>query len=475
MKYRKVCLHCGKENTTRNYTCDCRGEAWQKEYRTLGIEFELDEADERRGRQSFLDYDFDSSQGILQYALLPFAAQGPGAPETAGLTPLYHLRHLSACYGSEVYIKNEGDNPSGCFKDRETLLCLLNARRKKAEHAVIYSSGNAAASAALFARNSRLHLLTFVAGDTYEEKIEYIRNHGSDVIVIGEENTNFEEGYRLFSSLNSKGIYTRNGYDNWSVRNPYRVQGDKTTALEVVKQLSGNGPYWMAPDYVIVPTANGSCLAGMWKGFEELYELGLAENLPAMVSVGIENANPVFKAVQENETTRPVKGNIEKLEESDARIGSIIVAEEGYDSIQAAKAVLQSGGTAIEVKRHHIRKAMVDFLMKEREKALEHAILPEPASYTALAAIGLLRKEGTLAPKDKVVAVITGHGLKAREVVEEMIGERPELQEVAGRIMEQKKEDMGPKAAIKGKRIQVEASYDALAEAFLRLAKEGVG
>ncbi|MCO6476942.1 MAG: pyridoxal-phosphate dependent enzyme [Phaeodactylibacter sp.] len=474
LNFKNVCLHCHTENTSRNYTCDCGEEGWREEYRALGLEYELDEEDIRRARQSFRDYDFDSPRGMLQYTLLPYAAGVREPPQLVGLTPLYRLRHLSGQYGCEVYIKNEGDNPSGCFKDRETMLCLLNARRKGLSHAVIYSSGNAAASAALFAQELKLHLLTFVAGDTYDEKIEFIRNRGADVIVIGDENTNFEEGYRLFSTLNNEGVYTDNGYDNWSVRNPYRVEGDKSTALETIKQLSGGSPPWVAPDYVIVPTANGSCLAGMWKGFQELSELGLIESLPAMVSVGIKNANPVYKAVQQEKTRRPAKGNIEKLDEADARIGSIIVAEEGYDSIQAAKAVLQSGGTAVEVQRPQIRKALSDFLEKEKELALEHSILPEPASYTALAAIEILQKDGYLKPKDQVVAVITGHGLKAREVTDELIGENAALQEVADQVVEQKREDMDPKASTKGRRVKVEASYDAVVEAFLRLAEEDV-
>lgn len=472
LTFKKTCLHCGRENASGNYTCDCGDEPWRQQYRSLDLEFELDEADRRRARLSFRNYDFSSPRGILQYALLPYAAYVQEPSQQVGLTPLYRLPYLSAGYGCEVYIKNEGDNPSGCFKDRETLLCLLNARRKNARHAVIYSSGNAAASAALFAQELQLHMLTFVAGDTYDEKVEFIRNRGSDVIVIGDDNTNFEEGYRLFSALNGDGLYLNNGYDNWSVRNPYRVQGDKTTALEIVKQISGGTPPWETPDYVIVPTANGSCLAGMWKGFKELYALGLVRRLPAMVSVGIENANPVYKAVEEQETSHPVKGNIRQLREPDARIGSIIVAEEGYDSIQAARAVLESGGTAVEVRRSHIRKALIDFLEQEKELALENSILPEAASYTALAAIGILKKNGVVHTGDRVVSVITGHGLKAREVIDELIGCTPAVQEVADRIAEQKKEDMGPKAPAKGRRVQVEATREAVAKAFLRLAAE---
>jgi threonine synthase len=192
---------------------------------------------------------------------------------------------MSDDLGCQVYLKDEGTNPSGCFKDRETTMCLLNSIRRNLRNAVIYSSGNAAASAAIFAQKIDFHLVTFVAGDTYPEKIDFIRHHGSDVVVIGDSNTNFETGFRLFARLNADGVFSEKLYDNWSVRNPYRVQGDKTTALELVRQLAAQQiPY--VPDYVIVPTANGSCLAGIWKGFTELKALGIIEQLPKLARIG---------------------------------------------------------------------------------------------------------------------------------------------------------------------------------------------
>jgi len=470
--FKKVCLHCGKENHTDNYTCKCGSESWRKEYRSLDLEFKLDQQDARRARRSFRRYHFKSALGMLQYTLLPFVPRTlKKLKQTAGLTPLYRMDNLSEYYGSHIYIKNEGDNPSGCFKDRETMLCLINSKRKKSKRAVIYSSGNAAASASLFAQRAGMQMLTFVAGDTYEEKIEYIQNRGSDVIVIGDKHTNFEEGYRLFASLGQEGLFEQQQFDNWSIRNPYRVQGDKTTAIEIVKQISGNQEPWISPDYVIVPTANGSCLAGIWKGFTELYELGLIDKLPSMVSVGIQFANPVFKAVLKKEVRRPMKGDIDKLEERDAQVGSTIVAEEGYDSVQAARAVLESNGYAVVVRRRHIRRAMATFLEMERQKAVEHAILPEPASFTALAAIRRLNKRGILQPEDKVVSIITGHGMKGADAIYDLAAGRKELLRTAREIISRRKNRMKNSPNItKGRCLRVEASHDAIAKAFLELS-----
>lgn len=224
-----------------------------------------------------------------------------------------------------------------------------------------------------------MQLINFVPGDTYAEKITYIQKCGSDVVVLGKASTSFEEGFRLFVGLNEANVFEEAGFDNWAVRNPYRVQGDKTTAVEIARQLESQ-MHEPIPDVVIVPSANGSNLAGIWEGFNELKHLGITDKLPRMVVAGIANANPICKAVRMQEQDVPVACDLSGLQEQDAKIGSIIVAEEGYDSVEAAKAVLESGGTAVEVGTHNIRKVMVRFLHRERRLALKHGVLPEPAS-----------------------------------------------------------------------------------------------
>ncbi|MEX2336728.1 MAG: pyridoxal-phosphate dependent enzyme, partial [Fulvivirga sp.] len=285
LKFEKRCLYCGRINNSVTYTCDCRSEKWFNEYRVLDIKLFFTPQDKEDIFQSFNTYSFDHADGIAQYKALPFRDWYPRKFEPVGLTPLYYLKNLSNGLNTQIFIKNEGENPSGCFKDRETLLALLNSKRRGLCHAVIYSSGNAAASAAKFAQKLDMQLITFVAGDTYPEKTDFIRRHGSDVIVVGDEKTSFEEGFRIFAAINAEGIFAENGFDNWSVRNPYRVQGDKTTAVEMVKQL-GDGPSdAKVPDWVVIPTANGSCIAGIWKGFKEMKQLGIISKLPKMVSV----------------------------------------------------------------------------------------------------------------------------------------------------------------------------------------------
>lgn len=464
----KRCLHCGTLNEAENYSCAC-GASWTDEYRSVGLHFNLYQPDVEAIRRAFHTYQFDNKAGILQYPLLPHRQYVPDGLFAVGGTPLYHLDELGDQYERDMYIKNEGDNSSGCFKDRETLACLLNTRRKGLHKAAIYSSGNAAASAALFARQLGLQLITFVAGDTYEEKIRYIQEQGSDVIVVGNQHTSFEEGFRLYSRLNTRGVLQSQHFDDWSVRNPYRVQGDKTTAVEITRQLMAHGES-PVPDYVIVPSANGSHLVGLWRGFKELHQLGIIKTLPRMVVAGIRHANPICEAVRREEQDRPVICPLDNLRPQDAKMGSIIVAQEGYDSIEAAKAVLESGGVAVEVGAEAIQQSMLDFLTREHELALDQAVLPEPASCIALAAVKQLRDRDILQPGDISVPVITGHGVKAQATLRTLLRDKPKLIRTMEGIVQKKKPQLALGNTVQpGRRLTVPANYKAVKRAFISL------
>lgn len=467
MDFQLKCMFCEGKSNSPDYNCSCRSEMWTNRYRSIDIEI-----DARRYKaetaSSFLNYNFHDKAGMLQYNLLPHLSQKSN--KTVGLTPLHYLSDFS--FGNNhLFLKDEGQNPSGCFKDRESIMCLLHPKAEELNNVLIYSSGNAAASAAVMLKDLPCRLLTFVPGDTYPEKIEYIRDHGSDVIVIGGENTGFEEGYRLFADMNAAHVFADNGFDNWSVNNPYRVQGDKTIAIEIVKQLSPQTETTVVPDYVIVPTANGSCLTGIWKGFKELYETGIIEKLPKMVSAGIKNASPVYKAVQQHKTHQPVRCDLSKTDDDDAKVGSIILAEEGYDSIQAADAVIKSDGLAVELHASDIRQSLIKFLKKENELALKHSILPEPASMTSLAALIKMKNELDSSKENIIVSVCTGHGLKARQKIDTLLKQQPDLKKTVEQIIARRDENMISPRTNAGTKLLAEDDLASVLEAFLELKK----
>lgn len=468
MNFKVLCRYCHQESSGPNYICNCKSAPWISAYRTLYIEVQSENL-EKCASDSFDRYSFSSPRGMLQYQLLPNREFKEDQYPTVGLTPFYELDNLSRHLGTVVHLKDEGFNPSGCFKDRETMMCLLKSKDEGRDKAVIYSSGNAAASAAHFAEQSEHQLIAFVPGDTYPEKIGYIRNHGADVIVIGDQQTNFEEGYELFSELNEDDLFTEYGFDNWSVCNPYRVEGDKTIALEIVKQLSAPTGDAEVPDFVLVPTANGSCLAGIWKGFKEMYETGVIQKLPKMVSVGINNANPTAKSVRLQETKRPVRCDISQTASSDIEVGSIIVAERGYDSMEAAEAVIESGGRAIELNTSDIQQTLVKFLELEGPRALKHNILPEPAGMTSLAGITKLKRSNNLSASDTIVSVSTGDGVKAQNIIHSLMEKRPDLEEIVDQIVARKEPFNNGDSSVRGQKNNVKTDVEALRHSFLEL------
>lgn len=324
-----------------------------------------------------------------------------------------------------------------------------------------------------------MHLIAVLPGDTYPEKIDFIRDHGADVILIGDEQSSFEQGYRLYcqadmhNGRNNGKIPENSSYGDWSVRNPFRTVGDKTTAVEIVKQFHGHNGKISVPDYIIVPTANGSCLTGIWKGFEELYSLGIIDRLPKMVSAGIDNASPVYGAVQKKKTKTPFRCDPSKMKDEDKRIGSIIVAEEGYDSLEAARAVLESGGMAVEVGWKKIKKMLSLFLESEQKLVDQHDILPEPASLTALAAIEELKNQQKLKKNDdKVVAVLTGQGIKAKRKILELVDENPAEEKLVREIMRRQEKTLFPKAGKRGGIINIKADENELQAAFHQLKQQ---
>lgn len=471
LRYKTVCLYCGENFTSTNYNCNCSDRQWQKEYRTLTLEFDYQTQDIERIKKSFENYDLTHDLGMLQYKALPGLTFAKGNELTVGNTQLLPLQNLAGLLKSKTYIKVEGHNPSGCFKDRETMMCLLNSRKLGLESAVIYSSGNAAASAAVFAQHHQLHLVTFVSGDTYREKIDFITERGADVIVIGDDNTNFEEGYRIFCQINANNHFIKAGYDNWAVTNPYRTQGDKTTAVEIIRQLSQGHKILKVPDYVVIPTANGSCMAGVYKGFKELFDLGVINSIPKMISVGIQNANPVAQAVLKQQYQTPESCDLSRVKAADAKIGSTILAEEGYDSIQAARAVEQTNGLALELTRNDIEEFYLLLLDKEADLMQEENILPEPASILSIAAVKKLAQQRTLNENDVVVSIVTGSGVKARRKINEIMSDQPEALKIVEQILIEKKKNQYPKEKNKGREIRVSSQRKEVIAAFNKLAK----
>lgn len=312
-----------------------------------------------------------------------------------GDTPLTKAKKFGKEVGlTDLWIKREDLNPTGCFKDRESAVIISVALEKGEKVVYVVSSGNAALSTARFATEAGIDITCYVPEKTTKGKKELITDYGAKIELIPGF---YEDVYRTVADMNPPGWNVTSG------QNPYRIEGGKTMAYEIFEQLGE------VPDVIVIPSGNGGCLAATWKGFGELKKLGKINKLPQMVCVQIKDAAPIKVALEEG---KPYV-TLGEIEDS---LAEGIVAQESYNSPQAVLALKESGGYVIEVTDNEIKAAIKRIIKTER-------IIPE---FTAGATFAALHKLS--APKDAlVVAVNTGDGKKVLKELEEEIGEKINL------------------------------------------------
>jgi threonine synthase len=176
------------------------------------------------------------------------------------------------------------------------------------------------------------------------------------------------------------------------------LEGDKTEAYEIYKGLME------IPDWVVVPTGNGSNLAGIWKGFKEMHDLGVTNKLPKLICVQVKGGDPIAKAFEQK------KDSSIRVENPPDSIAEGIVAKDCYDATKALRALKESNGITVAVDDLEVIEYMEMLAGKE-------GVFVEPTSATTLAAVGKLRETYAIDKSDKIVCVLTGSGLKATKEV----------------------------------------------------------
>jgi threonine synthase len=307
-----------------------------------------------------------------------------------GGTPLLHTRNLSQYWGAKnIYVKNESSNPTGSFKDRETSVMISMAREFGVKAVTITSSGNAGGAVAAYANAACMDAYCFVpvSFSPSGKRSGYIAYNPTALIGM---HGFYEEISAIAIELGlRRGWYiTNHGF------NPYRMEGDKTIAYELCMDLG-----WRAPHNVIVPTGSGGNLAGEWKGFKELYELGWIDSLPKMTAIQVEAGAPLVKAFE-----RGLDKAIPDLEAGESIADGVVSIYDDY-AVQALQTIRESGGTAITVSDKEILKA-------ERLLAKKEGIFVEPSSAVAVAGAQKLIEQGTIEPEELAVIITTATGLK---------------------------------------------------------------
>ncbi len=330
---------------------------------------------------------------LWRYANLLPVSRSATADLGAGLTPLIRADRLAKELGlSDLWIKNDSLNPTNSFKDRPVTVALSKAVEFGFKTVACASTGNLANSVAAHAAHAGLDSYVFVPHDIEPAKIVAAATLGKVVEVEG----NYDEINRLCVELHD--IYEW-GFANINLR-PYYAEGSKTIAFETAEQLG-----WELPDHVIVPVASGALLTKVKKGFDELVRIGLvSENSQVRVSgAQAEGCSPVAVAFEGgSEDIRPQKPDT---------IAKSLAIGDPADGYYALRAVRKSGGAVTAVTDEEIISAI-------RLLARTEGIFTEPAGGVTIASLIKLTSQGVVDTSERVVAYVTGHGLKTPEVVD---------------------------------------------------------
>jgi threonine synthase len=292
-----------------------------------------------------------------------------------------------------LMVKNEGENPTGSFKDRGMTVGITKALELGKGWVACASTGNTSASLAAYAARAGMRCTVLVpkGGVAYGKMAQAIA-HGAEIVEV---EGNFDRALGLVIELAAKTpeLYLMNSV------NPYRLEGQKTLALEVFDQLGGR-----APDCVVVPVGNAGNISAIWKGFRELEALGLLKPpLPRMIGIQAEGAAPIAKAFKSGSSS------IDPIERP-ATVATAIRIGKPASWKKALRAVRESGGLMEEVSDEEILSA-------QRALASKEGIFAEPASASSIAGLMKLRESGEISGDEVVVCVVTGHGLKDPDVV----------------------------------------------------------
>lgn len=323
----------------------------------------------------------EESRGVIaRYRqFLPVSDSTPIISLGEGNTPLVFAPRLNAEIGrgSEVYIKNEGLNPTGSFKDRGMTVAVSKAVENGAHALICASTGNTSASAAAYAARANLPCAVVIpAGKIATGKLLQAYVCGAKIISI---NGNFDDALNIVRELGSRGDFVI-----VNSINPDRIAGQKTAAFEVVDELKD------APDFHFLPLGNAGNLTACWLGYREYHEKG--KKLPAMIGIQAAGAAPIFhnQVVARPETVA-----------SAIRIGNPASWK------QARNAIDESNGAVDIVSDKEILDAQLWLARNE-------GIFVEPASAAPIA--GLFKRSSSIPEKSQIVCTVTGHGLKDPDI-----------------------------------------------------------
>lgn len=321
------------------------------------------------------------------FELLPISDPSHHLSLGEGFTPIIYAKRLGQYLKfSELFIKDEGLNPTGSFKARGMAVALARAKELDVRHVSLPSLGNAAAAmsayAALAGIKAHVYMPRFVSKSFVMQCVAY----GAQVELI--------DGDLSDCSRQAAKAATESGYfDMTTLKEPYRLEGKKTLGLEIAEQMN-----WILPDVIIYPTGGGTGFIGMWKAFEELEMIGwLRSKKPRMVCVQPDGCAPIVRAFQDNKDTAEPW-----LQPKSIADGLQVPAPIG--DFMILRTIKESRGIALTVSDDEIMECLQTISNTQ-------GIFPSPEGAATLAAFKRLREQNWIKEREKVLLINTATGL----------------------------------------------------------------
>src|SRR5215203_61939 len=399
-----ICRECKKEYKPQfRYICeDCFGPLDVNYIYPNNIKRELFES---RKEKTYWRY----------FELLPIRDKNNIISINSGFTPLQKSTNLSIDLQlKSLYIKNDSVNPTFSFKDRPAGVAVSRAKEINLKAVGCASTGNLASATAAHAAVARLPCYIFAPADLEPVKISQALAYGAEFVAV---DGTYDDANRVASVIgDSKGI----GIVNINMR-PYYVKGSKTLAYEVAEQLN-----WQIPDYLIIPVGSGAMLNAICKGFEELQEIGLVNDVSNLKIIAAQphGCSPIVDAFKSN------SNEIFPVEKPDTIAKSLAIGDPG-DGIYVLKRLKQYHGIAESATNQEIIEGILKLSKTE-------GIFTEPAGGVSVAVLQKLVENGKIDRDANIVCYVTGNGLKSTEAIVKMLPKpstvKPDVQMVSAII-----------------------------------------
>ena len=383
------CIDCGQQYPINQvmYTCEhCNGLLDVKhDFTKTKATITRDLFDKRLGS---LDAPYNSGVWRYKELIYPDIDNDLIVSRMEGNTNLYHLPRIAKYVGVDtMYLKHEGENPTGSFKDRGMTSGVTQANVLGMQRVACASTGNTSASLASYAARAEMQGIIFLQNQQIAlGKLAQGIAFGATCLQI---NADFDRNLELVREISERlGIYVLNSV------NPFRLEGQKSIIFEAIQQLK-----WQVPDWIVVPGGNLGNSSAFGKAFFELHELGLIDKMPRLAIIQAEGANPLYRHFQQGfRDFQPVKAET---------IATAIKIGNPVNLQKAIRTIEWTGGVIEQVPDQQIMdaKAMVDRI----------GIGCEPASACSVAGTKKLVEKGIIKPGDTVVGILTGHVLKDPE------------------------------------------------------------